>query len=145
MYGKFAIEAEVEAFWPDMPADARWQQLGRFVRTGGTTLAELAAAGTPALLLPYPQAADDHQRRNAEAYVAAAGAAQMLDEPRIDQDLDDQLAEMLVQPPDDANCRMLLGQGMHRLARPRVAAHVANLVWSLVTSQAHSKRTKVAA
>ena len=63
-------------------------------RAGGTTLAELAAAGTPALLLPYPHAADDHQRKNAEVYVAA-GAAQMLDEREVTARLDDQLAEML--------------------------------------------------
>ena len=44
-------------------------------RAGATTLAELAASGTPAILVPLPTATDDHQRRNAEV-VADAGAAE---------------------------------------------------------------------
>ena len=143
LYGKFAIEAEVKAFWPNMAAMLAGSSLA-ICRAGGTTLAELSAAGTPALLLPYPQAADHHQRKNAEFYVSA-GAAQMLDERELIGRFDDQLAEMLVQLLTDSNCRMLLGHGMRRLARPRAAAHVANLVWSLVTSQAHGKRAKLAA
>jgi UDP-N-acetylglucosamine--N-acetylmuramyl-(pentapeptide) pyrophosphoryl-undecaprenol N-acetylglucosamine transferase len=138
LYRKFALDAEVEAFWPNMPSMLAASSLA-ICRAGGTTLAELAAAGTPALLLPYPHAADDHQRKNAELYVAQ-GAAQMLDERELIGRFDDQLAEMLVQLLSDANCRMLLSQGMRRLARPRAAGHVASLVWSLITSQAHGKR-----
>ncbi len=143
LYRKFALEAEVEAFWPNMPAMLAGSSLA-VCRAGGTTLAELSAAGTPALLLPYPQAADGHQRKNAEFYVSA-GAAQMLNECDLIGRFDDQLAEMLVQLITDANCRTLLGQGIRRLARPRAATHVASLVWSLVTSQANSKRAKAAA
>src|SRR5258708_8098215 len=43
-------------------------------RAGATTLAELACAGCPVLLLPYPHAADNHQLANARIYEAAAGA-----------------------------------------------------------------------
>jgi UDP-N-acetylglucosamine--N-acetylmuramyl-(pentapeptide) pyrophosphoryl-undecaprenol N-acetylglucosamine transferase len=43
-------------------------------RSGASTVAELAAAGKPSLLIPFPHAADDHQRKNAEA-LAEAGAA----------------------------------------------------------------------
>lgn len=46
-------------------------------RAGATTVAELAAAGRPALMIPFPFAADDHQRKNAEA-VARAGAGRMI-------------------------------------------------------------------
>jgi UDP-N-acetylglucosamine--N-acetylmuramyl-(pentapeptide) pyrophosphoryl-undecaprenol N-acetylglucosamine transferase len=143
LYRKFALAADVAAFWPNMPAMLAGSSLA-VCRAGGTTLAELSAAGTPALLLPYPLAADDHQRKNAEVYVAA-GAAQMLDERELIGRFDDQLAEMLVQLLSDANCRTLLSRGTHRLARPSAGAHVANFVWSLVTSQAHSKRAKAAA
>ena len=48
-------------------------------RAGASTLGELAATGKPAVLVPYPHAADDHQRANAES-VAAAGAAVVADD-----------------------------------------------------------------
>ena len=51
-------------------------------RAGATTLAELAAAGRPAVLIPFPGATDDHQRRNAEV-LAGAGAAVLMDEREL--------------------------------------------------------------
>ena len=51
-------------------------------RSGASTVAELAAAGKPSLLIPFPQSADDHQRKNAEASVEA-GAAKMLVEASL--------------------------------------------------------------
>ena len=52
-------------------------------RSGATTVAEEAAAGKPALLVPFAAATDEHQRRNAEA-MAAARAAVMLTETDLD-------------------------------------------------------------
>lgn len=52
-------------------------------RSGATTVAEEAAAGKPALLVPFAAATDDHQRRNAEAMVQA-GAALMVEERELD-------------------------------------------------------------
>jgi UDP-N-acetylglucosamine--N-acetylmuramyl-(pentapeptide) pyrophosphoryl-undecaprenol N-acetylglucosamine transferase len=52
-------------------------------RSGATTVAEEAAAGKPALLVPFAAATDEHQRRNAEAMVAA-GAAVMIEEKDLD-------------------------------------------------------------
>jgi UDP-N-acetylglucosamine--N-acetylmuramyl-(pentapeptide) pyrophosphoryl-undecaprenol N-acetylglucosamine transferase len=64
-------------------------------RAGASTLAELAATATPALLVPYPHATADHQRRNAAAY-AASGAARVLDERELSAArLRDELAAML--------------------------------------------------
>jgi len=51
-------------------------------RSGASTVAELAAAGKPALLIPFAAAADEHQRRNAEA-MAQAGAAVMIEEKEL--------------------------------------------------------------
>ena len=73
LYRKFALEARVEAFWPELPRLLAGSSLA-VCRAGGTTLAELAAAATPAVLLPYPHAADDHQRKNADVFVAAGAA-----------------------------------------------------------------------
>jgi len=65
-----------------MPAAYAWADLV-VCRAGAMTLAELAAAGLPAVLVPFPHAVDDHQRRNAEA-VAAAGAAVVIDDAACD-------------------------------------------------------------
>jgi UDP-N-acetylglucosamine--N-acetylmuramyl-(pentapeptide) pyrophosphoryl-undecaprenol N-acetylglucosamine transferase len=72
------IEADVVPFEDDMAAAYAWSDLV-ICRAGALTLAELAAAGVPAILVPYPHAVDDHQTRNAEAMVAA-GAARLLSE-----------------------------------------------------------------
>jgi UDP-N-acetylglucosamine--N-acetylmuramyl-(pentapeptide) pyrophosphoryl-undecaprenol N-acetylglucosamine transferase len=73
---------EVRAFLDDMPA--RFAQAHLVLARGGaSTVAELAAAGKPALLVPFAAAADDHQKRNAEEMVRA-GAAAMLQEPELE-------------------------------------------------------------
>jgi UDP-N-acetylglucosamine--N-acetylmuramyl-(pentapeptide) pyrophosphoryl-undecaprenol N-acetylglucosamine transferase len=66
------IAAEVESFFRDVPARLARAQLA-ICRAGASTIAELAAVGRPAVLVPYPYAADDHQAANGGA-VAAAGA-----------------------------------------------------------------------
>jgi UDP-N-acetylglucosamine--N-acetylmuramyl-(pentapeptide) pyrophosphoryl-undecaprenol N-acetylglucosamine transferase len=73
-----SIEADVVPFEDDMAAAYAWSDLV-ICRAGALTLAELAAAGVPAILVPYPHAVDDHQTRNAEAMVAA-GAARLVSE-----------------------------------------------------------------
>jgi len=67
------IEADVVPFEKDMAGAYAWADLV-ICRAGALTLAELAAAGAPAILVPYPHAVDDHQTKNAEAMVAAGGA-----------------------------------------------------------------------
>jgi UDP-N-acetylglucosamine--N-acetylmuramyl-(pentapeptide) pyrophosphoryl-undecaprenol N-acetylglucosamine transferase len=72
------IEADIVPFEDDMAATYAWADLA-ICRAGALTLAELAAAGVPAILVPYPNAVDDHQTRNAESMVAA-GAARLVAE-----------------------------------------------------------------
>ena len=74
---------EVCPFLDDMPERFAKANLV-LARSGASTVAELAAAGKPALLVPFAAAADQHQRANAEAMVAA-GAAVMLQEPELDE------------------------------------------------------------
>ncbi len=66
---------QVESFLNDMPAQYAAADL--ILARSGSTVAEICAAGRASLLIPFPQAADDHQRRNAEVLVDA-GAAEML-------------------------------------------------------------------
>jgi UDP-N-acetylglucosamine--N-acetylmuramyl-(pentapeptide) pyrophosphoryl-undecaprenol N-acetylglucosamine transferase len=77
-YAEDAVEAEVSAFVHDM-GDAYARADLIVCRAGASTLAELAAVGKPAILIPYPFAADDHQRANAEILVRHGAAEMMLD------------------------------------------------------------------
>jgi len=76
--------AEVYPFIDDMPgAFARSDVL--LCRSGASTVAEVTAAGKPAIFVPFPRAADDHQKRNAEA-LQCAGAALMIEENALTPD-----------------------------------------------------------
>ncbi len=76
-YARAGFEARVVDFEPDLPARYRWADLA-LCRAGAMTVAEITAAGLPALLVPYPWAADRHQHANA-AELERAGAARVLD------------------------------------------------------------------
>ena len=101
LYGKLNLEASVVPFLRDMPATLAATDLA-VCRAGGTTLAELAAAGVPAVLLPYPHATDD-TGANARLFSAAGGCI-TIDEREVIGPLDDQLADML--------CFLLANEGL---------------------------------
>jgi UDP-N-acetylglucosamine--N-acetylmuramyl-(pentapeptide) pyrophosphoryl-undecaprenol N-acetylglucosamine transferase len=72
-YAAAALVAEVEPFIADMASAYGWADLV-ICRAGALTIAELAAAGVGALLVPFPAAVDDHQTRNAVFLTEAAAA-----------------------------------------------------------------------
>jgi UDP-N-acetylglucosamine--N-acetylmuramyl-(pentapeptide) pyrophosphoryl-undecaprenol N-acetylglucosamine transferase len=80
-YLRAGIPAEVSPFIENMP-----EVFGRadllLCRSGASTVAEITAAGKPAIFVPFPHAADDHQLRNAEA-LAAVGAAVIVPEKEL--------------------------------------------------------------
>jgi UDP-N-acetylglucosamine--N-acetylmuramyl-(pentapeptide) pyrophosphoryl-undecaprenol N-acetylglucosamine transferase len=80
-YRKQGVEAEVSAFIDDMASAYDWADLV-VCRAGALTVAELAAAAKPALLVPFPFAVDDHQTANARALVDA-GAAELMPQQRM--------------------------------------------------------------
>lgn len=77
-YTEHGVTGHVEAFIDDMAAAYAWADLV-ICRAGALTVAELAAAGLAALLVPYPHAVDDHQRANGR-YLVDAGAARLIDQ-----------------------------------------------------------------
>jgi UDP-N-acetylglucosamine--N-acetylmuramyl-(pentapeptide) pyrophosphoryl-undecaprenol N-acetylglucosamine transferase len=79
--------------------------------------------GKPAILVPYPYAADDHQRKNAEAW-QRAGAAEVL----LDQELSpSRLEELVVRLARDARLRQKMADNARSLARPQAAEEVARV------------------
>jgi UDP-N-acetylglucosamine--N-acetylmuramyl-(pentapeptide) pyrophosphoryl-undecaprenol N-acetylglucosamine transferase len=114
------IEADVVPFEDDMAAAYAWADLV-ICRAGALTLAELAAAGVPAILVPYPHAVDDHQTRNAEALVAA-GAARLVAEG---DDFVKRLGAMFEQIGDRARLVAMAGAA-RSLAKPDAARRIAD-------------------
>ena len=138
LYRKLAVEATVEAFLADLPDVMAATSLA-VCRAGGTTLAELSATGVPAVLLPYPHAIDDHQRKNAQVYVAAGGSL-LVDERELSGRLDDHLADVISGVVGDTDRLRAMSAAMRSLAKPAAASSVATLVWSLISSRARRDR-----
>ncbi|HEX2150525.1 MAG TPA: undecaprenyldiphospho-muramoylpentapeptide beta-N-acetylglucosaminyltransferase [Stellaceae bacterium] len=91
------IAAEISSFFTDIPRRLARAQLV-ICRSGASTIAELAAVGRPALLVPYPFATDDHQTANARAF-ADSGAAWVMPQPEFSAArLSGVLGELLADP-----------------------------------------------
>lgn len=80
-YAEAGVDAEVSAFIDDMAAAYDWADL-IVCRAGALTIAELAAAAKPSILVPFPHAVDDHQTRNARQLVDA-GAARLMPQAQL--------------------------------------------------------------
>jgi UDP-N-acetylglucosamine--N-acetylmuramyl-(pentapeptide) pyrophosphoryl-undecaprenol N-acetylglucosamine transferase len=120
-YKAAGVEADCRAFIKDMAA--AYQQADIVVgRAGATTVAELAIAGKPAIFIPYPTAADNHQELNARE-MADAGAALMFRQAELTAD---KLAAALRPLLDDAAVRATMGAAMRALAKPQAAAAVVD-------------------
>lgn len=118
---------KVEPFLNDMPARFAQAHLV-MARSGASTVAELAAAGKPALLVPFAAAADDHQTRNAEMMVKA-GAAALLAELDLEAPgkLLDTLANLLNAPETLAAMSTAARTQAHPQAAERIADRLAEL------------------
>jgi UDP-N-acetylglucosamine--N-acetylmuramyl-(pentapeptide) pyrophosphoryl-undecaprenol N-acetylglucosamine transferase len=91
-------------------------------RAGALTLAELAIAGRPAILIPLPTAADDHQRKNAARF-ASAGAALVLNQGTARAE---DLAVAIAELADDPARRAEMALAMRDLARPQAAQAIVD-------------------
>lgn len=112
----------VEPFLDDMPARFADAHLV-MARSGASSVAELAAAGKPSLLVPFAAAADEHQKRNAEAMVDA-GAAVMLEEAELD--IPGRLLRELVGLLADPNRLTKMGVAARAQAHPDAAERIAD-------------------
>jgi UDP-N-acetylglucosamine--N-acetylmuramyl-(pentapeptide) pyrophosphoryl-undecaprenol N-acetylglucosamine transferase len=118
-YATAGVAAECQAFIKDMASAYHRADL-IIGRAGATTVAELAITGKPAVFIPYPFAADNHQEINARE-MAEAGAALMFRQSELTAEL---LAEALRPLLTDPARRDAMGAKMKALARPGAAATV---------------------
>jgi UDP-N-acetylglucosamine--N-acetylmuramyl-(pentapeptide) pyrophosphoryl-undecaprenol N-acetylglucosamine transferase len=127
------MAAELDSFFDDVPARLSRAHLV-ICRAGASTVAELAALGRPAILIPYPHATDDHQTANARAFTEAGGGW-LVPQASLSQDVLSRHVESLL-------CdRTALTDAAARAARfgRRDAAHcLARLVLDLDPRAAHS-------
>ena len=114
-YRGAGLDAKVETFFETLHEEMRAADMV-VCRAGATTLAEVAAAGLPAVIVPLPTAANDHQRRNA-ALFATAGAAEVVEEA----DLERRLASRLVAIAGDRGRRAAMAAAAVRMAKPDAA------------------------
>ena len=119
-YQHAGFAAEVYPFISDMPAFfARADLL--LCRSGASTVAEITAAGKPAVFVPFPRAADDHQRVNAQA-LERAGAAVVLEETKLSEVwLVDTLTALLA----DSGRLARMSEAARRLSHPTAARDIA--------------------
>jgi UDP-N-acetylglucosamine--N-acetylmuramyl-(pentapeptide) pyrophosphoryl-undecaprenol N-acetylglucosamine transferase len=124
-YAAAGVPAECRAFIKDMAAAYLGADLV-IGRAGATTVAELAIAGKPAVFIPYPSAANNHQVLNAQE-MATAGAALMFEQAALTADT---LAAALRPLLDDVAVRTRMGAAMKALAKPDAADRVVAWVRS---------------
>jgi UDP-N-acetylglucosamine--N-acetylmuramyl-(pentapeptide) pyrophosphoryl-undecaprenol N-acetylglucosamine transferase len=115
-YRAAGLDARVEPFLYEMDREVKAADL-IVCRAGATTIAELTAAGKPAVLIPLPTAADDHQRKNAEV-LARAGAAEMIAQSALTGEL---LAERMIALAADHGRREAMSRAARAFARPDAA------------------------
>jgi len=125
-YDAMRMDADVRPFFGDIPKQFAAADL-LVCRAGATTLAEVTVAGKAAILVPFPQAADDHQRMNAEA-LAQAGAAEMI----LQKDLDGPtLAARIRYYVEHQDALRRIGQNSRALGRPDATERIVDLVEEL--------------
>ena len=132
--GADEVRWQVSAYLDDMPA--RFAEADLILcRSGASTMAELAAAGKPSLLVPFAQATDDHQRKNADAFVAV-GAAKMLIESELHP-------ERLIQALQELLTDEAALSGMGEAARTLAHRDAVEVIGRMVVDLAQRKRAEV--
>jgi UDP-N-acetylglucosamine--N-acetylmuramyl-(pentapeptide) pyrophosphoryl-undecaprenol N-acetylglucosamine transferase len=122
-FAESGMEGELVPFIADMPSAFAQADLV-VCRAGAGTVAELAAAGKPSILVPLPTAADEHQLRNAEAF-ARAGAAQLI----LDREMDGgRLFEEVNKLRSYPEVLRRMGERVHAFAHPDAALKAAQAV-----------------
>jgi UDP-N-acetylglucosamine--N-acetylmuramyl-(pentapeptide) pyrophosphoryl-undecaprenol N-acetylglucosamine transferase len=129
-FERHRVSGRVERFIDAM--DREMKAAGLVVsRAGATTLAELTAAGRPAILIPLPTATDDHQRHNARA-LEDAGAAELMHQRDL---TGERLADRILDLAGNRELRRRMATAARQLAKPRAAEEIVDEVIKLTESR----------
>lgn len=115
-YATAAVNGDITAFIDNMAEALAWADLV-ICRAGALTVAELAAAGVGAILVPYPHAVDDHQTHNAQ-FLVQAGAARCVADAALTPDA---LATLLTALCADRAQLLQMARAARSVARPDAA------------------------
>jgi UDP-N-acetylglucosamine--N-acetylmuramyl-(pentapeptide) pyrophosphoryl-undecaprenol N-acetylglucosamine transferase len=126
-YAAAGINAQVSAFFTDMAAVYAQADL-LISRAGATTLAELAVLGKPAILIPYPYAADNHQEKNGLQYVRGGGAVMLLQKDLTEEALAEAIGGLAADPEK----RKTMAANMRGLAYPLAAEAIVDVCLQMV-------------
>ncbi|MFH0761265.1 MAG: undecaprenyldiphospho-muramoylpentapeptide beta-N-acetylglucosaminyltransferase [Bacteroidota bacterium] len=107
-------------------------------RSGAITLSELALVAKPAILVPYPAAAEDHQTKNARVY-ADAGAAILVPDHEAEKTLVDTLLRLVANPAELS----LMSEKVSVFAKPEATRTIASLALSLITRHSSLIKCKI--
>ena len=129
-YGRTGTAARVQAFFTDM-ADQYLQADLVVCRAGATTVAEITALGKAAVFVPFPYAADDHQRLNARQMVDA-GAAEMIDEQELSGE---RLAGRIGFYASHPEVVASVAEQAARLGKPDAARHIVDECYRLAVAR----------
>ncbi|HEY0044501.1 MAG TPA: undecaprenyldiphospho-muramoylpentapeptide beta-N-acetylglucosaminyltransferase [Allosphingosinicella sp.] len=122
-YAALGIPADLATYIGDMPDKLAWSHL-IIARAGASTIAELTAAGRPAILIPLPSATDDHQTANAREMAKAGGARMISQKSFTPVELAKQMQKLGLEPGALANA----ASRARAVGRPNAAADLADLV-----------------
>jgi UDP-N-acetylglucosamine--N-acetylmuramyl-(pentapeptide) pyrophosphoryl-undecaprenol N-acetylglucosamine transferase len=125
-YAELSIAADLATYLPDMPEQLAWTHLV-IARAGASTIAELTAAGRPAILVPLPSATDDHQTANAEEITQAGGARTIEQKNFTSKELAKQMQKLGLDPVALQNA----AARARSCGRPDAARDLADLVENL--------------
>jgi UDP-N-acetylglucosamine--N-acetylmuramyl-(pentapeptide) pyrophosphoryl-undecaprenol N-acetylglucosamine transferase len=132
-YLQSGINGEVHPFIYDMPAAFGQADL-LLCRSGASTVAEITASGKPAMFVPFPRAADNHQLRNAEA-LAKAGAALVIPEAELNSGV---LVSRLQDLLRDRARLEAMATAARSLSHPQAATEIGTLAARLAGKEATS-------
>ncbi len=122
-YAELGIPADLATYMTDIPERLAWTHLV-IARAGASTIAELTAAGRPAILVPLPSATDDHQTANVREIVSAGGARAISQSQFTAKELAKQMQKLGLEPEGLA----LAARAARSCGRPNATRDLANLL-----------------